>query len=56
MIDYNCTELLEPKLIAFCQATQANDDDWTADMDNFFVIWASVLVLFMHAGFAMLSA
>ncbi|KAH9260678.1 hypothetical protein BASA81_001145 [Batrachochytrium salamandrivorans] len=55
--NFNCSELAEfPALIRFCESTQSRDEEWAADMDNFFIVWASALVLFMHAGFAMLSA
>ena len=47
----NCTQLFagNQDLIEFCRNSQV-------DVENFFLIWASSLVLFMHAGFAMLSA
>jgi hypothetical protein len=48
----NCAQFEDPQLQLLCERNNALE----SDISNFFLIWASSLVFFMHAGFAMLSA
>lgn len=52
MNQLNCSEITEGIMRQMCE----RDNSFSADISNFYLIWASSLVLFMHAGFAMLSA
>ena len=45
-----------PELQALCERVAAQEEMRSSDANNFFLLWAATLVLFMHAGFAMLSA
>jgi len=48
--------LCEQFSVAQGNALASSLDAFASDMDVFFLLWAASLVIFMHAGFAMLSA
>ena len=46
----------DPVLFQFCTQLVTAHNSLEGDVNSFFILWASVLVIFMHVGFAMLSA
>uniref|UniRef100_A0A7S2S6X0 Ammonium transporter n=1 Tax=Mucochytrium quahogii TaxID=96639 RepID=A0A7S2S6X0_9STRA len=53
----DCTQFKnDTQLTAMCNMVNENQTNDAVDLNGFFVIWAAVLVFFMHVGFAMLSA
>ncbi|KAH9260739.1 hypothetical protein BASA81_001206 [Batrachochytrium salamandrivorans] len=51
-----CTSLADPAAVVLCNQQLELVQKAQTDTNAFFILWASALVLFMHAGFAMLSA
>lgn len=52
----NCSAYTNPEVASLCKDVNDQVASAQADTNAFFLVWASSLVLFMHAGFAMLSA